>query len=110
METRYYYRRVPENKRASWKLCTKARAEKRQKAAAGQEAFYNLIVSLTETFPEEARNGNVIIREIETESLITITLEKSLIFGGEDTEYRAQIALNIFEEAYFTAFDWAMRQ
>ena len=113
METRYYYRRIPEDKFATWQLCTKPRAEKRQVAAFGQEAFYNLVISLTETYPEIPDKGFVLIREIETkdyENSVTITLTKKLIFGGEDKEYRARIALDIFSEAYFTAFDYATRQ
>jgi len=57
--------------------------------------------------------GTVIIRELETEdweSALTITLEKSLLFGGEDTEYRAQIALDIWHSAADCHLGWHMRQ
>ena len=114
METRYYYRRIPEPpKRQSWNPCSKARAEKRQAARGQTEAFFEFVVTLTETYPEIPDKGFVIIREFETEDFetaVSITLAKSLIFGGEEKEYRAGIALDIYENAAGTALAWAMRQ
>ena len=56
METRYYYIRLAayDDKAgkegiATWIPCSKARAEKRQKAAFDTESFSNFVVSLTET-------------------------------------------------------------
>ena len=53
METRYYYIRLAayDDKAgkagiATWHLCTKARAEKRAKAAIETEEFYNFVVSV----------------------------------------------------------------
>ncbi len=122
METRYYYIRLAayDDKAekegiATWHLCSKARAEKRQKAAFGTESFSNFVVSLTETAETKPKEGFVTIRELELEnrdfeSAISVTLNKEWLFGGEDKEYRAQIALDIFEHAADCRLAWALRQ
>ena len=117
METRYYFIRwvwrnkayrppgEPEEKelRPSWCLSTKKRAEMRQAARGQVEAFESFVVSLTETESDVPDKGTVVIRELETEnwgtSMLTLTLDKGLLFGGEDEEYRDQIALDIWHSA-----------
>ena len=122
METRFYYIRLhPWDMKAdkegiaTWHPCTKARAEKRQKAAFDTESFSNFVVSLTETFETEPKEGFVTIRELELEngdfeSALSITLIKEWLFGDEDKEYRAQIALDIFERAADCRVAWSLRQ
>lgn len=133
METRYYYIRwsevtkayrppgtpVEKERRPFWFLCTKARAEKRQLARGQVEAFESFVVSLTETETEIPDKGTVIICEMEGvwgepgEKFVpplTITLEKDQLFGGEDKEYRAQIALDIWHSAAACHLGWHMRQ
>ena len=63
METEYFYLRLPDDKPASWIPCSKARAERRLKAAMETEEFYNFVVSITET------ENTLIIRDIEPKIL-----------------------------------------
>ncbi len=120
METRYYYIRLaPWNEAAdkegiaTWIPCSKERAERRQKAAFDTESFSNFVVSLTETDETKPKEGFVIIHELEIadyENAITLTLSKEWLFGGEEKEYRAQIALDIFERAADCRLAWSLRQ
>ena len=98
----------------------RARAERRRWGPARIEQRLRLLelsekhieAALSETFPDIPDKGLVIIRELDfaAESALSITLNKEWLFGGEEKEYRAQIALDIFERAADCRVAWALRQ
>ncbi len=108
METRYYYLRLPDDKPASWIPCSKARAERRLKAAIETEEFYNYVVSIKVT--KAAIQIKDLLWDIREGTGVGILTVNRHYVESDTVENTVAFALEAFHEAACRITEIATRQ